>query len=182
MINIYELKLTSLQQQILRFLLVKTGETFTAHVLSKSLSVSQPAISKALPYLEKEQLVIVVKDKLSKRLSIGINRNNPLTVRLKRADNLKLVYETGLFDALYDEFPGATVILFGSYSKGEDTIKSDIDIAVVGHKEKKLDLTKYEKLLERKIVINYYSSFKSIHKNLLNNILNGIVLQGSVEL
>lgn len=53
---------------------------------------------------------------------------------------------------------GTTVILFGSYSRGDDTINSDIDIAIIGAKERTIKLTKYEKILERKIVINSYDS------------------------
>ena len=79
-------------------------------------------------------------------------------------------------------FPGSTIILFGSYSKGDDTTSSDIDIAIIGVKEKENDLAKFNKILERTITINFYSSFKSIHKNLLDNILTGILLSGGVEL
>ena len=35
---------------------------------------------------------------------------------------------------------------------------------------------------ERKININFYGSFKNIHKNLKENLCNGIMLAGSVEL
>ena len=66
--------------------------------------------------------------------------------------------------------------------KGEDLSNSDIDIAVIGRKEKEINLNHYEKELERKIHINFYNSFKHIHKNLKENICNGILIAGSVEL
>lgn len=78
--------------------------------------------------------------------------------------------------------PGGTIILFGSYAKGEDTYDSDIDIAVVGRSDKMLELERYEKVLGRTINVNFYDSWKAIHKNLKNNILNGIILHGSVDL
>jgi len=59
---------------------------------------------------------------------------------------------------------------------------SDIDIAVIGRKDKLLNLDKYEKTLNRKININFYDNWKDIHKYLKNNILNGIVLIGGIEL
>ena len=62
------------------------------------------------------------------------------------------------------------------------TIKSDIDIAIIGGSEKDLRLEIFEKLLERKIIINYYKSFKEIRNELLSNILNGITLKGAVDL
>jgi len=182
MINIYKLKLTNLQQEILRLMFIKSGMQLNARRIAMILEVSQPAVSKALPFLEKEEFIKVEKDKDSKRLSIELNKEEHKTIWLKRADNLKQIYESGLAQFLYDTFPGSTVILFGSYAFGEDTIKSDLDLAVIGVKEKGIDMTKFQKILGRAITINYYLSFKSIDKHLLNNILSGIVLKGAVEI
>lgn len=182
MINIYKLKLTKLQQEILRLLYIKAEMSMNARRIAKLLDVSQPAVSKALPDLEGEGFIRVAKDSNSKRLSIGLNRDKPNVIWMKRADNLKQVYECGLVRSLFDSFPGATVILFGSYAFGEDTSESDIDLAVIGVKGKEADFSKFGKLLERPININYYKSFHAIDRHLLNNILNGIVLKGAVDI
>ncbi|MFA4887272.1 MAG: nucleotidyltransferase domain-containing protein [Candidatus Nanoarchaeia archaeon] len=182
MVNTTKLKLTILQQEILRYLFIKTGTSFNALHLAKALHVSQPAISKALPNLEKNNLINVEKDKESKRLKIELNRENPKIIWLKRIDNLKQIYESGLVEYLYEQYPSAAIILFGSYSFGEDTLTSDIDLAIVGSKEKNINLTDYEKVLQRKININYYTSLKEIDNNLKTNILRGITLKGWIEL
>ena len=57
-----------------------------------------------------------------------------------------------------------------------------MDIAVIGRKDKLMDTANYEKLLERTININFYDSFKKIHKHLKENLCNGIVLAGGVGL
>ncbi len=182
MVNIYKLRLTKLQQEILRLLYVKAGASLNQRQISKILDVTQPAIMKALPELEKENLIKIKQDKETRRWSIELNRDYHTVIQLKRVDNLKQIYETGLADFLEKEFAGATIILFGSYSKGEDIINSDVDIAVIGRKDKKIDLTVYEKNLEREININFYESFKDIHRNLKENLCNGIILIGGVEL
>lgn len=182
MVNIYKVKLTNLQQEILRLLFVETGTSLNQRQISKLLDVSQPAVMKALPSLEKENFILVKKDKETKRWSIKLNASNYKAMQLKRADNLKQVYESGLADFLDKEFAGAAIILFGSYSRGDDTLNSDIDIAVIGRKNKLIDLEQFEKMLGRKIRINFYDSFKGIHKNLKENLFNGIVLSGGVEL
>ena len=182
MVNIYELRLTNLQQKILRLLFVKAGISLNALNIAKILGVSQPAVMKSLPYLEKENLIKIQQDKESKRWSIELNGENYKVMQLKRADNLKLIYESGLADFLEKEFAGATIILFGSYSRGDDTIKSDIDFAVIGRKDKLIDLEKFEKIFEREININFYESFKNIHKNLKENLFNGIILAGGIRL
>ena len=182
MVNIYKLKLTNLQQEILRLLFVKAGTSLNQRQISKILEVTPPAVMKALPALEKENLIKTQQDKETKRWSIELNRDHHKIMQLKRADNLKQIYESGLADFLEKEFAGATIILFGSYSRGEDLINSDMDIAVIGRKDKLINTANYEKLLERTININFYDSFKKIHKHLKENLCNGIMLAGGVEL
>ncbi len=182
MVNIYKLRLTILQQEILRLLFIKTGLSLNQRQIANLLTVTQPAIMKALPNLEKKSLIKIQQDKETKRWSIELNRDNYKVMQLKRIDNLKQIYESGLADFLEKEFAGAVIILFGSYSRGEDLINSDIDIAVIGRKDKLIDITHYENTLERKININFYDSFKSIHKHLKENLCNGIILVGGIEL
>jgi predicted nucleotidyltransferase len=165
----------------MRRLFVKSGGSLNMNGIAKILEVSQTAVLKAIPFLKKEKLITAEQDKDSSRWAIGLNRDNRQVIGLKRADNLKQIYESDMVKHLYDLFPGATVILFGSYAQGEDTISSDIDLAVIGGEKKELD-GKFGKMLEREIVVNYYKSFKSISPSLLSNILNGITLKGSVDL
>ena len=181
MVNISKLKLTLLQQDILRLMFIKAGVSINGRAISKSLNVSQPAVSKALPKLIKHELITLTKDKESKRLAIELNREHQEVIWLKRADNLKQIYESGLAQFLYDSLPGTTIVLFGSYAFGEDTIISDIDLAIIGNK-KKLKMDKYEYILQRKINVNNYDSFEKIDNKLLNNILNGILIKGSVDI
>ena len=178
----YKQELTILQQEILRLLFVKSGMSLNQRGIARMLNVSQPAIMKSLQGLKKKNLVKTSQDKESRRWAVEFNRDNLLVLQLKRVDNLRQIYESGLANFLKDEFPGATLILFGSYSRGDDTIYSDIDIAIIGRKEKNIKSTEFHKKLERNISINFYPSFKEIHKHLRDNILNGILLSGSVDL
>ena len=70
-----------------------------------------------------------------------------------------------------------SIILFGSYSKGEDTETSDIDL-FVECKSEELNLKIFEKRLERKIELHFKERFTLYPKELKNNIINGIVLHG----
>ncbi len=182
MVNMYKPELTNLQQKILRLMFKKAGASLNQRQIALALGVSQPAIKKALPVLKQLDYIKVNKDKETKRFSISLNRDNYKVMQLKRVDNLRQIYESGLADFLEKEFAGGTIILFGSYSRGEDTVNSDIDIAVIGREDKMLNLKEYEKELERVININFYGSFTKIHKNLKENLANGIVLAGGFEL
>jgi predicted nucleotidyltransferase len=182
MINTYKLKLTNLQQGILRLFFIKAGKSLNARDIARALKVSQPAVAKALPFLEKSGFLKIKKDKESGRWVIELKIDSQEVIWLKRSDNLKQVYESGFVKFLYDTFPGATIILFGSYAFGEDTVNSDIDLAIIGLKEKNINLKTFEEILGREIFIHYYNSFKVIDKDLKDNILNGIVLKGAIEL
>lgn len=182
MVNIYKLKFTNLQIQILYFLCLRAGKTFNINRLSLKLDVSQPAIFKALLFLEKEQFVIKEKDPISGRWSIQLNRDNKHIIGIKRSINLHMLYGSGLVFFLQEQFAGTTIILFGSFARGDDIFNSDIDIAIIGRKEKNLDLSQYESALEKKISLNNFSDFASIQKRLKESLCNGIVLSGGIEL
>ena len=51
-----------------------------------------------------------------------------------------------------------------------------------GSKPKNVKFSKFEKVLERKINLNFYSALKDIDTELKENILNGITLAGGIEL
>src|SRR3989344_3619517 len=178
----YKLKLTRLQNEMFRFLSIKAGMKFNQRRIAKLLGVSPTAVAKALPLLEKEELIKYEKGDNINLNSVSFNQDSSKAVFFKKIENLKLIYEVGLVKFLFNEFPGCTVVLFGSYSNGEDTTISDIDIAVIGSKNKEVDLDGFNKKLERTVNINFYESWKGINKHLKNNILNGITLSGAVEL
>ena len=181
MVNVYKLKFTVLQQEIMRFLFVRAGESFNARRMAERLGVSPPAIAKALPELEKEGLIKIKKDAESGRLAIELNRDGAEVILLKRVENLKLLYESGFVKFLHDKIPGETAILFGSYSTGEDTVGSELDIAIIG-KESKIETKEFEESLERKIALHFYPDLKGMDKRLRRDIVNGIVLKGGIEL
>ena len=178
----YKLKwtLTKLQTNVFFLLCLKSGEKVSQREIAQELKVSPTAVSSAVKQLEKKGLIKLEKTKTINFISF--NRDNQKALEMKRVENLKNIYLSGLSDYLHHSLAGSTIILFGSYSRGEDTVNSDIDIATIGRKDKFLELERYEKILNRKININFYNSWKDIHKHLKNNILNGIILHGSVEL
>ncbi len=178
--EMYKLKWTSLQAGIFSLLCLKAGEKLSQREIAKILKVSPTAVANSIKELKKNQFIKVEKTKTINFVSF--NRDKEEAIELKRVENLRNIYVLGLFDFLRKEFAGGTIILFGSYSRGEDTNTSDIDFAVIGRKDKMIEFEKFEKILERKININFYDSWKEIHKHLKNNILNGILLWGSVEL
>lgn len=178
--DLCKLNFTIVEVETFSYLAMKAGEDLSQREIAIALNISPTAVANAVKTLIKKNLITIKKTKTINFISF--NRDNPEAIAMKRVQNLKQIYLSGLLDYLKVPLAGATIILFGSYSRGEDAKKSDIDFAVIGRKSKALDLKEFEKTLNRPININFYDSWDDIHKHLKNNILNGIILSGSVEL
>jgi len=173
------MKTNTTRDKILELLFKFPLKKFHIRELSRVLKISPPAISNALKQLEKEGFVLHISEEKTS-YKIQANFSNKNFRNMKRIDNLKNIYSSGLLDYLIENFPLSAIILFGSYSKGDDTEKSDIDMAIES-KEKNLNLESYEKKLNKKINIEFIS-FSKLSNELRNSIINGIVLSGYVEL
>src|SRR3989338_2145763 len=73
--------------------------------------------------------------------------------------------------------------LFGSLSKAEAKLNSDMDIAIFSVERKEINLKPYEEKLNRKISLYLFKSIESgDNPFLINNIINGYVLFGNLRL
>ncbi len=110
------------------------------------------------------------------------NYDNEKFIGLKRSLNLYSLYSSGLISTI-ENFYGhpKCIVLFGSYARGEDTYKSDIDIAVVTDMNDAPELGGYEDILKRKISLHLISNVKDEDVSFINSLANGIVLSGYLE-
>lgn len=148
---------------------------FHMREIERMTKLSLPGVRDNLKKLEKENLVISSQNKIMK--NYFALRSDKFTA-LKRSYNLYSLFTSGFIDFLrniYEE-PEA-IILFGSYSKGEDNSTSDIDIAVISRKELEPNVSKFEKILKRRINI-METNLKKSEPEFLNSLTNGIVLYG----
>ena len=178
--DINSFEFTKVDQKIFRLLCLRTGEKLSQREIAKIIEVSPMSVSNSVKRLENIGLVSI--ETLKTINFISFDRDSHTAAKMKQAENLRNIYLSGLSDYLEEECAGSTIILFGSFQRGEDTIDSDIDIAVIGRKYKVLQLERFEKMLYRSINVNFYDSLSGIHRNLRNNILNGLVLQGNVDI
>lgn len=157
--------------------------------LAAQLKISKKTTSKIVGQLIKEEFLI--KEEIGRVWRIYCNQQHIYNYTRKIGYNLSLVYqalyESGAIGQI-NEITGnpKVIILFGSYRKGDDTDKSDIDLAieVTGNEEPKIIcLGVLPNLGYRKnIPLNLHIfSRNKIDINLFSNISNGIVLQGFLE-
>jgi len=172
------MKNTDTKEKILELLFDFPSRTFHIREISRILKISSPSISKSI-YLLKEENLINIEKKFF--LQLRANRDNQEFINLKRINNLKKIYSSGLVRYLSEEFPFSAITLFGSYSRGEDNENSDIYIAIMNNKEKKTDLEKFESIIGKKINIEFIDIHK-INKELKSSIISGIILKGYIEI
>lgn len=98
----------------------------------------------------------------------------------KKIYNIVELINSGLINYLKDRVMPKCIILFGGYQKGEDIEDSDVDLFIETNK-RELNLSKFEKILKRKIQLHFKKNFKDYPKELRNNIVNGTVLEGYLE-
>ena len=101
---------------------------YHAREFSRALGFSIFSVLEAIKVLSKSMITVHKKG----NMKIIKASHSVAFIRAKRVRNIEKLYDSGLVDYLSDayETPEA-VIVFGSYSRGDDVEKSDIDIAVI---------------------------------------------------
>lgn len=106
--------------------------------------------------------------------------NNKEYKNYKKMYNLLELRNSKLIDFLKDSLMPKCIVLFGSYQRGEDIEDSDIDL-FIECKEEKVDVSKFAKILNRNIKLHFKENFKKYPNELKNNIINGMVMEGYLE-
>lgn len=170
------------RQRVAEVLFKYPDKEFSMSDLAKEARVKKSNMGLILAEFQQNGFVEITK--LSKIWRIKANQRNPHFIKNKIIYNLASIHCIGLVEFLDDHYhhPKA-IILFGSYRKGDDVSSSDIDIAIEMDeiiKYKKIDLKNFEKMIGRKIQIHLFNR-KNVNHNVFNNIANGIVLEGFLE-
>ncbi len=149
--------------------------------VARILKISPATASKELKKLSKMGIVGKRKERM---LSLyRANLEDDLYRDLKIFYNLRKIKESGLLEALNRFYLKPAVVLFGSGAHGLDTDTSDFDLVVISEKKGELlGLDKFEKKINRKLQLFVVKDLKNLsNKHLINNVLNGIVLQGEIK-
>ena len=175
---------TTLQRALSLLFWYPDGE-FTLSEFARKARISKSSATHTVEWLKRASFANVVEK--GNVLLISANMENPEYRKRRIAHHLMALYESNFLEYLEYSFPHArAIILFGSFRKGEDTSTSDIDIAIETLDEVKHDVVRpqglegFEKLFSRKIELHLFNR-KKVDINVFNNIANGIVLSGFLE-
>ena len=164
--------------RLLKVFLGNPTESFRLRELGRLSSLAPLSVRNYLEEFENEGLV----RKFMKR---GIPfyqalRDSEKFILCKKLSIVYELHESGLVDFLWNSLSPDAIILYGSHAKGEATEESDIDIFIIG-KERETSMAEFEKKLDKRIHLMFERDAKKIPKELLNNLINGIVLKGYLK-
>ena len=148
--------------------------------IERELNLPIPSVIKHTKDLVNEKILKITT--IGKVTLFSADRSSKEYLLQKKLFNIKKIYDSELIKYLITNYSNPTIILFGSYSNGEDIENSDIDLYIETANKQKFNMKKYEKNLERKIQIFNFKNIKQIkNKFLANNIINGITLNNFIE-
>jgi len=174
------MKRKSIKEEIREYFFTYPTAKLRVRQIEKKLGLPLPSVIRYCRELKDEKILSVVQ--MGNIVFYTADRASKEFILEKRLFNIKEVHESGLIDYLKKELSNPTVVLFGSYSKGEDTENSDIDVYIRTISKKNTDVRKFEKRLKKNIHLFRYRSINEVqNKNLANNIINGITLNGFIE-
>ena len=165
----------------LNIFLEEPGREFNVREAARILKISPATASKDLRNFVKQGLLKLRKERIFHLYRA--NTENDYYKDFKVFYNIKKIKDSGLIDALNKYYLKPAIVLFGSASKGEDTETSDLDLVIVSEKTKEFPkLKEFERKIRRKVQLFRVKNIKELrNKHLVNNVLNGIVLQGRLK-
>ncbi len=169
---------------VLEPFLAEPGREFHLRGLANVLEVSPATVKSKIEPLVKGGLLSKRRERNALVFSPNLE-SEPFKRRLAER-NVEALRSSGLVSFLEKEFLVPCIILFGSWAKGENRDRSDIDLFVQSEVEKELELSKFEERLGASIELFVHSKesvdrMKKRNPELLNNIINGRILSGFFE-
>lgn len=163
--------------RILEFLFDKPTYKFHIREMARLTGLNPNTISNNISILKKQGMIIVKKREHV--LNFSANLKNKIFLRKKRISNLNKLYDLSIVDFLAENLNPDSISIIGSYSRGEDIEKSDVDIVVITKDKSKrvVDLIKFEKIIKRPIHL-IITNNDEMSDEFYNNLINGVVLYG----
>ncbi len=177
----------SKEERVLELFLNEPSKHWHFFDIVKSAKISEAAAGKWLNKLKQEEIIRHINLK-GKMPYFQANWEHPNYDNRKRIYSIQKLYETGLLKKLQCLKNAKTVIVFGSWYRGDWNTKSDVDIFVLGDPE---DL-RFGRLWSglgfqgkaRELQIHSYKSIKdiqNIHSGLMKNVVKGYFVKGNIH-
>jgi len=165
----------------IKIFLESPTKEFNVREVARILKITPATASSKLKSFFKEKLL---SQRNERNLQLyKANLDSERFKDLKQFYNLRKIKESGLIEEINRFYLKPSVVLFGSAFYGLDTEDSDIDLVIISEKKQELpNFKQFEKKLNRKLQLFVVKDIKELkNEHLINNVLNGLVLQGEIK-
>ncbi len=172
----------SKQEQIINVFFENPTRQWHFEEMLKEAKIARSKATGWLKKFTKEGLIRRVKERSKMPYYIS-NYDSPTYKNKKKIFALNRLYESGLLNHLYSLKKARTVILFGSFSRADWYINSDIDVFIYGDPEG-LKIADYELKLHRDIQLFICQDKEDLAKlgfGLIRNIIKGNLIKGDLD-
>ena len=178
--------IASKEERVLELFLNEPTKHWHFSKIMSSANVSRRVASRWLNKFQDEDIIRHIKPKAKMPYFQGnwehVNYKNQ-----KRVYTLNKLYETGLLNRLQILKNVKTIVIFGSFARGDWNTNSDVDIFIFGNPED-LEFGKFWKGLgfqgkSREVQVYTFKSkeeIKDVCSGLMNNIAKGYFVKGSI--
>lgn len=172
-------------EKVMKWFFAYPAKEVSLNDLTRLVGISKTTANRIVTQLAREGFLKI--QRLGKVWRISCDQRHQFNSTRKVSYNLELVYNAQIIRSILSGIPNArSIILFGSYRKGDDTEKSDIDVAVEILNDDEVRIVTpgiiprlgYRKNIKVNLLI---FSRNNVDRNLFANIVNGIVLYGFLE-
>ena len=162
------------------FIFNEPNRSFHIRMLENETGLSTTAVKASIQKLESCKIVNVESTRLT--TNVKAKTDSDSYTFYKRIFNLYKLQRYGFVERIRKMYKPEAIVLFGSFSRGEDVEGSDVDILVITPNRKTEGLDKLadnmENVLKRKLDIKVLPSLAKSESEFKNAVANGIILYG----
>ncbi len=154
-------------------------EPLTIHFIkeiSRRINLAHTSVKKHLDNLK--EMGFIRREKGERFFGYFAERDREEFLFYKKIFNLINLKKAGVVEEIKKVNHCVAIVLYGSYFRGEDIEKSDVDLFLLSESKKLPNFFNAEKILRREIHIIVEKDLNNLSSELRNELMNGLVLDG----
>ncbi len=130
--------LSKKEDSVLNLFLDMPAKEFHLREIARLLKISPSTAKLSLDKLKKHDLML--EKRIANLRIFKANLENVVIKEMKKTKNLSLIKKSAVVEDIQKTLNPVSVVLFGSFAKGINDEKSDIDILIIANNKKQLSL------------------------------------------
>ncbi len=135
--------------------LIKAQKEYSMRELARNAKIGVGTAKQCLDWLLNKR--IIKRKIIGKTHQYSLDLNNVVTRYIKILISLDAIQESGIIEEIKNKLPVTSIVLYGSIARGDDELKSDVDLLLISRKDIKIKPLRAEKNLGKEVTIICYT-------------------------